>query len=78
MRSLARHWFLIVLLLANGIVFLLTPGGCEGEQTLEEITSQWYSRVDAFPPPEDGKVFIEVGDTTYWYNDGQLESKTVK
>jgi hypothetical protein len=33
MKSLSRHWFLIVLLLANGIVFLLTPGGCEGKKS---------------------------------------------
>jgi hypothetical protein len=29
MKSLSRHWFLIVLIIANGLVFILTPGGCE-------------------------------------------------
>jgi hypothetical protein len=44
MKSLARHWFLFVLILANGIVFLLTPGGCEGKKPEKELPKPTFTQ----------------------------------
>jgi hypothetical protein len=44
MKSLSRHWFLIVLIIANGIVFLLTPGGCEQKKHEKKIEMPTFTQ----------------------------------